>query len=131
MSTAMDPRTSVAFADVRVEPARTYNFDTCGGGPVLPADAPPWARFIRNGETLGDLFVPRSGPATFLPGPYVWGGVAVQHPGHFVSEQAPRLLFSACLRPDDKVLFVLPRGTEPEDLPEYFFDVCAYLVSRV
>lgn len=123
----MDPRQSVTLVDVRVEPAREAGTITGGGGICAGPDVPEWVSTLRDGVPVAARVEAGSAPATRLAGEYLWGGVTVQQPGHFVAEYAPRLLFSARGRPDCKVIFVLRKGAAPADLPGWFWDVLAWL----
>jgi hypothetical protein len=121
----VDPATFVVLPDVRIEPA--WRPGLISGGIVIGGDAPEWVSTMRSGVPYLEPVERSARPETALVGEYIWGGVAVHQPGHFVAEQTPRLVLALRAEPDMPVLFQLRHGTTPGDLPTWFWDVIEYL----
>jgi len=100
---------------------------------IVGDDLPVWVRTLREGEVRPGENPPKklSPNPQFLAGKYVWGGFVAPHPGHFVGEQATRLLIPSLEHPDAKVLFVI-QGTRQNkhpdvaSLPKWFWDITSW-----
>lgn len=129
MPEVADPFKHVVLPNQRVE-------NTLTG--IVGDDLPDWVRTfrgkhsdapVRQGEKVRRLSY---NTVDTLPGKYFWGGFVPTHPGHFVGEQASRLLISAKEQPDAKALFVIQgskranKTQQPSELPSWFWDICSW-----
>lgn len=113
--------------DIRIQPARVEREKLPEGGPIWPEDAPyDFLRNLRGNKPSDSL--PTAGPETAerIDAPAVWCGYAVRHFGHFIAEQAPRILAARRMRPDDLYLFLAPPRVSAETLPSWFWDVLTW-----
>jgi len=107
---------------------------------IVGDDLPDWVRTFRGKAFEGQQLVRRAEKISKrtptrsrkLQGDYVWGGFIPTHPGHFVGEQAPRLLISAQQQPHAKALFVIQKSRranitqDPSKLPSWFWDITSW-----
>lgn len=123
----VDPSQSVTLNEIRVEPATEAGLASGLGGLVAPASAPEWVWTLRNGEPIAQAPQRTEADPIRFTGDWVWGGVTVHQPGHFVAEHATRLLYSARERPYGRFLFVLRKNVTVAGLSGWFWDVLAWL----
>lgn len=119
--------TEALLSDIRIEPAGVEREKLPEGGPVWPADvACSFLRNMRGNKPVGSNPKTGSESAEEITSPAVWCGYAVRHFGHFIAEQAPRLLAARRQRPDDLYLFLAPSRFTAETLPTWFWDVLTW-----
>jgi len=122
----MNPRESRVLKQVRIEAAHLPNDHVHGGGPVhASSDIPDWVYQVRDGQVVGRP------PATtraadLLPGSFVWGGWAGDHPGHFMAEHVPRLLFASQEHPGSKWIFIRRSNPSHAAVPGWFWDILGW-----
>lgn len=126
------------FRDVPVLPARRTHAqgNLADGGPVwrsvLPeGPLPDSLRHLRKGAPADRVMAPcppgLSARAEPVAQPCLWGGYAQFHFGHLIADHLGRVATAARARPDDPVLFTLPPGQGPDDVPGWFGDVTRWL----
>lgn len=122
----------VRFTDVVAVPAlpkQNVRQHHCPvGGPIWPDfERQTGARFCRYGKPFDDEpHQPETQPRP-VSEPAFWGGFAIPHFGHLISEQLTRLMSYWQSGEDWPVYFTIPAGTGIEDVPGYFYDLCAWL----
>lgn len=102
------------------------------GGPVWPDGGRQIAlRHLRRNAPFDRVMAPCPpgllARAERLERPCLWGGHAQFHFGHLIVEHLGRIVAARAARPDDAVLFTLPPGAGPADVPGYFWEVTAWL----
>jgi Glycosyltransferase 61 len=101
------------------------------GGPVWPDfEAQTIPRFAYGGEFVDRNATDRGRVHATETRPCIWGGYGRNHFGHFVAEHASRLLRAAWARPDDLVLFIVPRKLRQEPLARHVYDVAEWLGAQ-
>lgn len=119
--------TEVLLHDIRIEPAGVEREKLPEGGPIWPEDSPhPFLYNLRGHKPTGVRPGASAEQAEVVDQPSVWCGYAVRHFGHFIAEQAPRILASRRMRPDDLYLFLAPPRLTAETLPSWFWDILAW-----
>lgn len=122
------------YRDIPVLPARrTHTNDNIpDGGPVWPdADRQIALRHLRKTVPADRIMAPCSAAliarAERIATPCLWGGYAQFHFGHLIAEHLGRIVTACAARPDDAVLFTLPPGARPRDVPGWFWAVTGWL----
>lgn len=119
--------TEALLRDIRIEPARVEREKMPEGGPIWPEDTQySFLRNMRGNKPVGTL--PKPGPdvAESIDMPAVWCGYAVNHFGHFIAEQAPRIIAAIRKRPNDLYLFLAPPRLTEKTLPSWFWDILSW-----
>lgn len=119
--------TEALLSDIRIEPAGVEREKLPAGGPIWPPEgAPPFLRTLRGGQPVGAPVQPGTEVAERIETPAVWCGYAVRHFGHFLAEQAPRLLAARRRCPDSLYVFLAPPHQTAETLPGWFWDILGW-----
>ena len=117
------------FRDIPVVPTLSLyaNSQLADGGPIWPSfDTRGAIRHNRKGMIVDRPPLPRSDPHKTIDRPCVWGGFAMVHFGHLISEHLTRVLESVTERPDDMFLFVARPGEDASHAPDYFWAILAW-----
>ena len=117
------------FRDIPVVPTLSLyaNAQLADGGPIWPGfDTRNAIRHNRKGMIVDRAPLPRSDPHKTIDRPCVWGGFAMVHFGHLISEHLTRVLESVSERPDDMFLFIGRPGEDASSAPGYFWDILAW-----
>lgn len=119
--------TEVLLSDIRIEPARDEREKLPEGGPVWPEETTPlFAHNLRGNKPVGLWAKAGSQEPEVIGTPAVWCGYAVRHFGHFIAEQASRILAARRVRPDDLYLFLTPPRFTSDTLPSWFWEILAW-----
>lgn len=118
----------LTLSHVRIDPASAEQDKLPLGGILWEEyrDAPDWARHLRGNVPADLTHKPIDKPPKHMRGSYIWGGYAVYHFGHFIAEQAPRLLRGGLENPHLKLILLLPPQSTPSDVPKWLTDILSW-----